>query len=211
MTWEAKEHEKCFIDGGIVVGKSTNDSVGGTLATSSPRGIITPRSEWFGVKNVEFHNWNWMDALKNPAAAIGSCSHCWHGAATDSGARQVNFSGLKFTDVTTRINYQVPWRAIYYDADGTLTGEAKGWATPYWKHNHWPGECDLDSNQYSASARSPSADAATGLKCKGSVTVRRVAWYGYSPSNFRLQSMRIAGWESATRAANNTKEKLAAF
>ena len=192
MTWEAREHDKCFIDGGIVVGKSPNGETWSELKAASPRGIITPRSEWFGVKNVEFHNWNWTGG-GNPAAAIGSCSHCWHDAATDSGARQVNFAGLKFTNVVTRINYQVPWRAIYYDVDGTLTGAgAKSWAMPYWNHNHWKPACVVDDKQYSASARSPSAAAATGLKCTSAVTVRRVAWYGYSPSNFRLMAMRIA-------------------
>lgn len=98
MTWEAKKHGQCLIDGGLVIGKSGNGS--SALDTATPRGIITPRSEWFSVTGVSFHNWDW-----GKAAAIGSCSHCWHGAATDSGARQVNFSKLDFTKVTTRINY----------------------------------------------------------------------------------------------------------
>lgn len=142
MTWEAKEHGKCFIDGGLVIGKSKGNA-STALNAASPRGIITPRSEWFGVKNVAFHNWNWQKA-----AAIGSCSHCWHGAATDSGARQVNFNKLTFATTTLRINYQIPWRAIYYDEDGTLTGKgAKSWATPYWIHNDWP-ECEKDTLQF---------------------------------------------------------------
>jgi hypothetical protein len=145
MTKEAKVMDMCFIDGGLVIGKSEN--AGTALNNASPRGIITPRgSDLFGVKNVNFFNWNWTGS-GNKAAAIGSCSHCWHGAATDSGARQVTFKGLVFDDttVTTRINYQIPWRAIYYDEDGTLTDKgAKGWAMPYWKHNHWEPDCVRD-------------------------------------------------------------------
>ena len=70
-------------------------------------------------------------------AALGSCSHCFHSAATDSGARTVSFSGLFFdSSVTKKIRYQYPWRAIYYDLDGTLTGlGSKTWATSYWYHN----------------------------------------------------------------------------
>jgi len=186
MTWHAKAHGNCFIDGGLVIGTSTNDQAG--VAAATPRGIITPRSEWFSVKNVKFHNWNW-----STAAAIGSCSHCWHGAATDSGARQVNFSGLTFTNADKRINYQVPWRAIYYDIDGSLTNKGeKSWATPYWLHNDWSDACERDPRQYSSAARSPSAAVDTGLVCTSAVQVRRVAWSGYSPGNFRLMSMRIA-------------------
>lgn len=140
MTWDAGAHEKCYIDGALIVGRSPNADA--TLNAAAPRGIITPRSEWFGVKKVNFHSFDW-----GLSAAIGSCSHCWHGAATDSGARQVNFEELTFTTVTLKINYQVPWRAIYYDADGSLTGLSAGsWATPYWTHNHWEPECVRDSN-----------------------------------------------------------------
>jgi hypothetical protein len=146
MTKEAKEAGKCFIDGGLVIGKTDNTS--GELDNASPRGIITPRgSDYFGVKNVSFFAFNWTGAYNKKAAAIGSCSHCWHGAATDSGARHVTFEGLTFEDATvpTRINYQVPWRAIYYDVDGTLTDKGpKGWAMPYWQHNHWEPDCERD-------------------------------------------------------------------
>jgi len=84
------------------------------------------------VHNVSFYGFD-----VGGKAAIGSCSHCFHPASTDSGARTVTFSGLKFdTTVTTKIKYQFPFRDIFYDLDGTLTGLGpKSWATPYWRHN----------------------------------------------------------------------------
>ena len=64
----------------LVIGSSSNaDSA--TLS-SSPHGIITPRTENFTIDGARFHNFNFGNA-----AALGDCSHCFHGASTDSGAR----------------------------------------------------------------------------------------------------------------------------
>lgn len=63
-------------------------------------GIITPRTERFTVGNVKFFNFD-----RNRMAALGSCSHCFHKAATDSGARTVKFHNLSFNSVTRRIRY----------------------------------------------------------------------------------------------------------
>jgi len=97
------------------------------------------------VHNVNFYNFDF-----NEAAALGSCSHCFHPAATDSGARTVTFSGLYFDDATVprRIRYQYPDRAIYYDLDGTLTGlGAQTWATPYYPSVDQP-ECTHEADKY---------------------------------------------------------------
>jgi hypothetical protein len=77
-------------------------------------------------------------------AALGSCSHCFHPASTDSGGRTTTFSGLWFDDstVTRRIRYQPPYREIFYDSDGSLTWvkergdlqEPGSWAVPEWTH-----------------------------------------------------------------------------
>ena len=79
---------------------------------------------------MKFFNFDW-----NKAAALGSCSHCFHPAATDSGARTVTFTNLSFTSVTRKILYQYPWKAIYKDTDGSLTGKgANTYASFYYKH-----------------------------------------------------------------------------
>ncbi len=124
------------INGALVIGRSENAEER-TLTTFS-HGIITPRTENFQVHDVKFFGFDVAGK-----AALGSCSHCFHPASTDSGARTVAFSKLYFdpTTVTTKIRYQYPFRDIFYDLDGTLTGlGAKTWATPYWKHNDQP-EC----------------------------------------------------------------------
>jgi len=123
------------INGGLVIGRSANTEP--RLDQASPHGIITPRSENFTVSGVRFYNYNWADA-----AALGSCSHCFHPASTDSGARTVTFSSLYFDEtVTKRIRYQFPHLAIYFDKDGSLTERGpKTWATPYLKQHELP-EC----------------------------------------------------------------------
>jgi len=117
------------IDGALLIGRTTNTEQ--RLDWASPRAIITPRSENFTIRNVRFFNYNW-----NKASGIGSCSHCFHPQATDSGARHVTFEKLYWDPTTTprRVWYQFPEKAIYFDLDGSLTGKGpNSWATPYYK------------------------------------------------------------------------------
>jgi uncharacterized protein (UPF0212 family) len=125
------------IQDALVVGNSENTD--DTVATQ--RGIITAQTEGMLVENVNFYNLS---------MGIGSCSHCFHPAATDSGARTVAFSGLYFdSSVDQRINYQYPYRAIYWDMDGSLTDlEANSYATPYWQHNYEVDTCSYDETNF---------------------------------------------------------------
>jgi hypothetical protein len=124
--------------GGLVVGKTSNTEA--VLDGSSPHGIITPRTENFTVEGTFFYNFDW-----NEAAAFGTCSHCFHPASTDSGARTLTTSGLYIDDtVLRRIKYQYPQRAIFHDLDGTLTGQGEdSWASFNWPHLHQP-ECVVE-------------------------------------------------------------------
>ena len=99
----------------VVIGKTANADA--ETDAASPHGIIGPRTENFTIDGARFYNYNF-----NEAAALGECSHCFHPAATDSGARTYKTSRLEFTDVTRRIKYQYPFRGIFHDLDGSLTG-----------------------------------------------------------------------------------------
>ena len=139
------------IDGALVIGHSVNAD---NLTLTSPlQGVITPRTENFTVMNVRFYNFDMANM-----SALGSCSHCFVTPSTDSGARTVAFKGLYFDpSVTIKIIYQTPYRDIFYDIDGSLTGLGPGsWATPYWRHNLQPG-CTLAMEVYN------------GLICNSSV------------------------------------------
>lgn len=86
--------------GGLVVGRTENSQT--EIDIGSPHGIITPRTENFSIEGTKFFNYNWNDA-----AGLGTCSHCFHAAATDSGARTVRVNNLQFDadSVTKRVFY----------------------------------------------------------------------------------------------------------
>jgi len=171
------------IDGALIIGKTSNTD--DALDRASPRGVITPRTENMLVKNVKFYNFNF-----NSAAALGSCSHCFHGAATDSGARTVTFEKLTFDDATVprRIRYQTPFKAIYYDKDGSLTGLGpKSWATPYYAHHMQKG-CSGSKNE----------NKFDGVICDSTNQVRRLAFHVPSPAHrFKGMGFKILKYDDA--------------
>lgn len=157
-----------MINGALIIGRSDNaDFITNTTASW---GIITPRTENFQVHNVNFFNFDVAEK-----AALGSCSHCFFADSTDSGARTVTFSNIHFdSSVTIKIRYQFPWRDIFYDTDGSLTGLGPNtWALPYFPHNDQP-ECITDMQVYD------------GLLCNSSVQVRRVVFYNFSPATLMM-------------------------
>lgn len=83
------------------------------------------------ISNIRFFNFNNTDiANSTEAAPFGTCSHCFHNAATDSGARQVKTEKLQFFNCSVIIKFQTPYTAIFHDLDGSLTGLGPGsWAT----------------------------------------------------------------------------------
>jgi len=166
------------IDNALVIGRSNNSEL--ALEVSEPYGIIGPRTENFRVDNVRFYNFDWKQT-----AALSTCSHCWHGKATDSGARTVRFSKLYFHDSVKRlINYAEPWRAILLDEDGTLTGKGAGsWATPYQASMNVK-ECETNHTYFG------------GVFCDNTAQLRRVAFWGAEPNaNFRGMGLKILPYD----------------
>lgn len=129
-----------LIKDALVIGKTDNVEQA-MLDGPGARGIIGPRWDYFTVRNVKFYNYDY-----GTWGALGDCSHCFHPASTDSGARTYFTSGLTFdTSVPKKMWYQYPWRGIWHDEDGSLTGMGAGsWATPYFLHNEQP-ECVKDT------------------------------------------------------------------
>jgi hypothetical protein len=168
-----------MVHGAIVIGRSDNADF---LTNEAPsHGIIGPRTENFQLHNVRFYNFDIAGK-----AAIGTCSHCFAAPSTDSGARTLTTSKLSFDNVLIKIRYQEPWREILYDQDGTLTGLGAGsWATAYWRHNEWPGQCSVDMDVYD------------GLICKNTVQVRRVVFYNYKPDIFSMMNLNVYQYDQS--------------
>jgi len=102
---------------------------------------------------------------------LSTCSHCYHPQATDSGARTITTSNLKFdSTVHTRIRYDYPYKAIFYDLDGTLTEKGpQTWATHHYPHLDVP-ECEHLEWVYN------------GVTCDNTAQVRRVAFRSATPN-----------------------------
>jgi len=136
---------KAQVKDALIIGKTANTEELLDLA-HGPRGIIAPRTENFTIDGAKFYNFNW-----NNAAALGDCSHCFHPAATDAGARHTTVRNLKFDEETVprKIRYQFPFLGIFKDETGELTGKgANSWAAGYTKQNEaWP-ECETDKEKF---------------------------------------------------------------
>ena len=175
-----EEAGHAYIDGGIVVGNSGLNDDDGTLAKITVCGVIGPRYEWFSIEGTSFYNFE-----SSKSGAIGTCSHCFHGASTDSGGRTVTTTGLKFDDATVprRINWQFPYREIIHDLDGSLTGLGENsWATPYYPHNMAPG-CQRSQEVHG------------GIICDGTNSIRRIAFYGVTPDGMMTgMNLKFALW-----------------
>jgi hypothetical protein len=131
---------------------------------------------------VRFFNFNWNDA-----GAIGSCSHCFHPASTDSGARTVKMQNLVFdATVPKKLYYQWPFHAIYLDLDGSLTGKGPNtWATPYKKIHEQP-ECETLLDMYD------------GVTCDSTIQLRRLAFWSAKPNlNFEGMSMKVLRFDDS--------------
>lgn len=166
------------VNGGLIVGRTNNTNW--ELDAVNPHGIIAPRRENFLIQNVRFYNYNW-----NQAACLGSCSHCWHPQATDSGARTISTKNLTFGDtVTKRIKYGFPYKAIFRDRDGSLTGKgAESYASFYTLHL-LQKECENLQDMYD------------GVTCDNSVQIRRIVFHAAQPaSNFYGMGFRVLNWD----------------
>jgi hypothetical protein len=99
-------------------------------------------------------------------------------------------TGLIFDDATVphRIRYQYPWRAIFFDLDGSLTGlGANSWTTPYFKH-HEVAECQFDDATLTLMG---------GVVCDDTIEVRRIAFHGaQSSSVFRGMELKVAIYDT---------------
>ena len=183
------------ISGGLVIGRTSNTEE--ALESAAPHGIITPRTEGFLIENVKFYNLDWGKEDGDHAAAFGTCSHCFHPAATDSGSRQAKTSGLYFDPATVpqRIRYQYPFRAIFLDLDGTLTELGENtWATHYYKYLEQP-ECMYDED---------TLFKFNGVICDNTVQVRRVSMHAIAPDYINGLDLKILKFENSDMATLRT-------
>jgi len=186
------EEKMAYVDGALIVGRTENNM---ESDVGSPRGIITPRTDKWWVMNVRFYNFNFGEA-----AALGSCSHCFHPAATDSDCRTIKFENIMMdpTTVTKKIRYQFPFKGIFHDTDGSWIPEKNGageaWASSYWGHNLADPACSSDMDVYD------------GIICEGTVTVRKMLWYNFGPGSLENRSLYVLPYDDHILAGKTEEE-----
>ena len=78
--------------------------------------------------------------------------------------------------VTKKVRYGWPFKTIFFDTDGSFTGRGPGsWASYYWRHNDWPGECETDLEVYD------------GILCQPHVQLRRMLFTSVAASGSTLK------------------------
>lgn len=73
----------------MIIGNTGVNDDDGILSGRTTWGFIGPRHEYLTVDGVSFYNFDFANS-----AAIGTCSHCFHPAATDSGGRTLQVKNL---------------------------------------------------------------------------------------------------------------------
>jgi hypothetical protein len=131
--------------------------------TVGKRAIWGPQNEFFFIADSLFVNYIGH-------GVISSCMKC--GSQTDlkQGGYTVRFRGLRFVNCSQRVAWVEPYKEIFFDLDGSLTGIASGTATPYYGFNEWTPTCTRQGLALDS-----------GLLCDASVRVRRVQIDGVNP------------------------------
>lgn len=158
----------------LVIGYSDNAD---PLTMSMPsQGVIGARTEGLTFNNVSFYNFD-----KANKTCIGSCSHCFFDATTDSGARTTHFNNLYFDPLTTpvKIKWDVPYKEIIHDIDGSLTRLGpNSWVCPWFPHNLQP-ECQGYLEEFN------------GIICNSSVQMRRVVFHNHLPLTMTMHPLHV--------------------
>jgi plastocyanin len=130
--------------------------VSGIPTNDGGAALFAPNMEFFLVDGAEFYNYGDM-------AVINQCFDCC-GYRSRQGAFTTRFAGLSFPGTNVRTKYACPSKQIYFDMDGTLSGQAGGTVTAYHRFNEWE-ECPRDIT----------GTFGHGIVCNSSVRVRKLS------------------------------------
>jgi hypothetical protein len=86
------------------------------------------------------------------------------------GGYTVRFERLEFVNTSQRIKWTAPFRDIFWDLDGSLTGSVNGTTSPFTGFNNWPSECEQKSLLLDS-----------GIVCNYPVRLRRLQIDGVDP------------------------------
>jgi hypothetical protein len=105
--------------------------------------------------------------------------------------------------VTKKIRYQVPFKGIFHDTDGSWIDEKRGvtgdaWATSDWGFNLVDPACERSTDIYD------------GLICDGSITVRGVRFTGFKPNSLKGRDIYIVPYDDSI-ISPKTEDEIKAY
>jgi hypothetical protein len=139
---------------------------------SNKRAMWLPQTENFQVSGATFVNYG-------DFGAISGCASCDSDAFLAQGGYTVRFDGLRFVNTTRRTKWTAPFKDIFVDLDGSLTGHVNGSVSPFFAFNQWP-ECVANLTMFDG-----------GIACDGSVRTRRLQVDNVDPAALDFLQMRI--------------------
>ena len=124
-------------------------------------GLLGPQTEGFFVNGLTAVNFGNRPVLT-------SCWFCGSDMFKNQGGFVYKFAKLNFINSAARTGWNAPFKDIFLDLDGTLTGFVRGTALSHFAFNDWP-ECRHDTV----------GTYGYGSVCDGSVQVSvSTAYYG---------------------------------
>lgn len=168
--------EFVILQNSIIVGRTTNN--GRPLANlTDVYGIITPRTDGFKASNIAFHK------FPSQMTVFKSCSVCENELVRTTVGVCSYFSGISYTDVNASyIFWNIPYREVYYDLDGSLSGtdfdgvtRTSATVIPYFTHMDIAGQCNNATNP-------PLWNGS--LVCGSSTVVRKIMFTNPMPTSW---------------------------
>ena len=119
-------------------------------------------------------------SLVEPCSLCVCPEQCDSEIALRQGGYTFRWQGIKFINTTKKVLWTAPYKQIFWDLDGSLTGQPNGWVTPYYKWNNWPGVCSRQTSVYDR-----------GLICDNTTVVRRLQFDNVSPYQLNFLYMNL--------------------
>lgn len=157
----------------------------GHNGTRSSLAIHGPGTEYWMVNGAVF-----IDYATD--GAIAGCAECCSPKKPRQGAVTLRLQQLRWINSGARTLWTCPYKSIFLDLDGTLTGHVGGSALPYYPFNAVDNRCVRE-----ASGAFDQGHANGGIVCDGSVRVRRLAIRDPLPSQLHGHPLRIAQTSAA--------------
>lgn len=130
--------------------------------------IFAPQHEFWYVNGSTFIDYD-------STGVLSGCAGCCSANSMRQGAYTYRFERLWWENSPMKTRWTCPYKQIFLDLDGSLTGYVGGTAMPFYKFNEWDGHCTRSNSSYSLGW------GAGGMVCNENVRVRRLQINGHHP------------------------------